>query len=92
MEKINLCEFSELLQFAEKKHGILYNKAHEMFVKADKFSGQVYVEELENEVLNYSDKLSADEITVNNIIIDFAAYHSSKLRTIKEFYIAPKNW
>ena len=92
MEQINLCEFSDMLRFAEQNHGIFYNKAHDLFVKADKFSGQIYVEEIKHELLNYRDKLDENQIMVYTVIVEFAKYHSSKRRTIKEFYIAPKNW
>jgi len=80
MEKINACEFSELLSHAEKEFGIPWNAAHQMFVNDGVYEGNVYVEDIESCWEDQEPPMSV------KIVLSFAKKHD-----VTEFYILPKN-
>jgi len=80
MEKINACEFSELLTHAQKEFGIHWNAAHEMLVDGDVCEGNVYVDDIESCWEGQEMPMSV------KIVLSFAKKHG-----VTEFYILPKN-
>ena len=88
MKQVNMCGFPDILMFAERTvDGLFYNGAHDLFVRADVFSGEVYVEDMKHELENYREQLSEDQIKVYEIVVAFAKEHD-----VKEFCFEPKNW
>jgi len=80
MEKINACEFGELLRHAQNEFYFPWNAAHQLLVDDGIYEGNVDVEDIESCWEGQEMPMSV------KIVLSFAKKHN-----VREFYILPKN-
>lgn len=87
MEKLNVCDFYDVISYGTKNHGIPHNKLHDMLVDIDIHLGCVYVDDIAATLGDNPDYLTEENKQAMEIVVEFAEFHG-----VQEFYIAPKNW
>ena len=81
MKTISICDFSDVLFYAEKM-GFFWNQAHELLVNAELYIGHITNEDY----LDGYNFMGNEHTEARNIIKSFMEHHK-----IEEFYITPKN-